>query len=50
MITYQRLIFKTFNSIISIKPKSLQSIGKYNFSSDNGKDDKYEFPFNFNRE
>lgn len=50
MITYQRLFFTKINKILGMNCKTINGMISYNFSSDEGKNNKYEYPFNFNRE
>lgn len=50
MISYQRIILQTFNSILGHQPQRLTTLVLFNFSSSNDKNQKYEYPFNFNRE
>jgi hypothetical protein len=50
MISYQRLLFSRFSQILRLNTKTINGQIAYNFSSDDGKNNKYEFPFNFNRE
>jgi len=50
MITYQRLLFSKINQILRLNSNTMNGLVSYNFSSEDGKNNKYEFPYNFNRE
>lgn len=50
MITYQRVFLKTFASILALNFQKPSASIRYTFSSESDKNQKYEYPYNFNRE